>query len=1119
MILTSNISNFKKNMMRKFTSMQKVFSFLAVMLFAFQSFAQVTTSSISGLVADAKGEGLPGATVVAVHVPSGTKYGTVSNTAGRYILPSVRVGGPYKITFTFVGYKEAVKEGVITNLGTSANVNVKLDEAGTFLDEIKVTSSRSDIFSSDRTGASTTIGKQALQSLPTIGSRSINDFTKYNPQGNGRSFGGQDSRLNNFTIDGSVFNNGFGLGSDSQAGGRTNSTAISLDAIEEVQVNIAPFDVRQSGFVGAALNAVTRSGTNEVQGSVYHSFRNNGKNYIGTEARGLPVTIGTFDEKITGFRLGAPIIKNKLFLFVNGEFQRRTQPASAFVAKGSSVAGNPTRVEKADIDALSAFMNTKFGYETGPYEGYDDETTSDKFLARLDYNINDNHKATIRYTFHNSQDYVTISNSSSAGFGNRINANSMSFKNSGYLIQDNTRSIVAELNSTFGGKAANNFIIGYDKQNEDRAYAGALFPVIDILNNNQTYLSTGMDPFTPGNKLNYGTFHITNNYTIFKNKHTLTLGANYENYKSSNLFFPASQGAWVFNNLADFYASANGNKDVTVNLFQYRYSALEGGAEPLQILKVNKFDFYAQDDYQVSRNFKLSYGLRASVIALVNTALENKTISGQNYKDIEGAAYKINTGAMPGTKVLWEPRLGFNWDVTGKRTTQLRGGSGIFTGRPPYVFISNQIGNNGILTGFIEQRNTKAFPFVANASVYAPSTPTLPSTFDIAATDANYKFPQVWKTNIAIDQKLPFGLVGSVDFLYNKFLNTALYFDANLETATGKFTGSDTRDRFPGSGLTGANLTNAIRINDNVSRAAVLTSKSTGENVSLTFKLEKPWTKGFYGMVAYTYSQTRDLMSAGSIASGSFTGARSVNGNNRLDLSRSDFDLPNRVVGALSYRLEYGGAIGGSSQVSIGYVGGTGTSRYSYTIAGDMNGDGIAGNELLFVPSKGTDLTFVNTAAIGGVVYTPAQQAEAFDKFIDQDPYLSKRRGQYAERNGAILPWLNQYDLSFIQEFFVNVKGKRNTIQIRADIQNFANLLNSDWGVGQFVSNTSPLAFVSVTAAGVPQYRLNTQTKRTLNTDGKSTTSTTSLLKDTFQYRTGAGDVWNAQLTLRYIFN
>lgn len=1105
-------------MMRKSTFLRLAFSLIASILFAIQGFSQVTTASIAGNVTDDKGEGLPGATIVAIHVPSGTKYGTVTNVTGRYTIPAVRVGGPYKITTSFVGYKDQVKEGIITNLGSTANVDFKMAEEGKTLDEVVVSATRSDIFSSERTGASTTISKQALQALPTIGSRSINDFTKYNPQGNGRTFGGADSRLNNFTIDGSVFNNGFGLGSEAQAGGRTNSTAISLDAIEEVQVNVAPFDVRQSGFVGAGLNAVTRSGTNEIQGSVYHSFRNNGKSFVGTEAKGLPVTIGTFDEKIYGFRLGAPIIKNKLFVFVNGEFQRRTQPALSFVARGSSNPGNATRVEKSDIDALSSFMNTKFGYATGPYEAYDDETTSDKFLARLDYNINDKHKATLRYTFHNSQDYVTISNSASAGFGNRINANSMSFKNSGYLIQDNTRSIVAELNSTFGGKSANNFIIGYDKQNEDRAYAGAIFPLIDILNNNQTYMAVGMDPFTPSNKLNYGTFHITDTYTIFKGKHTYTLGANYENYKSNNLFFPASNGVWVYNSLDDFYKAANGDASVVANTFQYRYSALEGGAEPLQVLKVNKFDLYAQDDYQVSRNFKLSYGVRASIIGFGNTALENKTISAQTYRGLEGEAYKINTGEMPAAKILWEPRIGFNWDVTGERTTQLRGGSGIFTGRPPYVFISNQIGNNGILTGFIEQRNTTAFPFVQDPSVYRPATPTLPSTFDIAATDASYKFPQVWKTNVAVDQKLPFGLVGSIDFLYNKFLNSALYFDANLEPATSSFTGPDTRARFPGSGLTGSNLTNALRINDNVSRAAVLTSKSAGENVSLTFKLEKPWTKGFYGMLAYTYSRTRDLMSAGSIASGSWTGARSVNGNNNLGLAFGDNDIPNRVVGAVSYRLEYGGKFGGSSQVSIGYVGGSGTGRYSYTIAGDMNGDGVAGNDLLFVPNRASDLTFENVT-YGGVTYTPAEQAAAFDKFIDQDPYLSKMRGKYVERNGAILPWLNQYDLSFIQEFYMNVGGKRNTIQVRADIQNFANLLNSNWGVGQFVSNTSPLVYRSVTAAGVPVYRLNSQTTRTLNPDGATTTSTTSILKDTFQNRSGSGDVWNAQLTLRYIFN
>jgi hypothetical protein len=1104
--------------MNQKTTFMKLMGFLFISLaFTTSVFAQVTSAAINGQVVDNKGENLPGATVVAIHEPSGTKYGGVTNTSGRYLFPNVRVGGPFRITVSFVGYKEEIKSGIITNLGSTSNVNFKLSESGTMLAEVQVTANRSDIFSSERTGASTTIGKEALSALPTIGSRSISDFTKYNPQGNGRSFGGADSRLNNFTIDGSGFNNGFGLGSDAQAGGRTNSTAISLDAIEEVQVNVAPFDVRQSGFVGAAMNAVTRSGTNDIKGSVYFSTRNNSKKFIGTTARELPVAVGTFDEKIIGFRVGAPIIKNKLFIFLNGEFQDRTQPAIPWVAKGSALQGNATRVEKADIDGLSTFMKTKFGYETGPYEGYDDPTTSDKFLARLDYNLNDKNKLSLRYTFHNSQDYVTISNSSSAGFGNRITANSMAFENSGYLIQDNTRSIVAELNTTIGGNASNNLIVGYDKQIEDRGYMGPLFPTVDILNNNQTYLSVGFDPFTQGNKLNYGTFHITDNYTLFKGKHTFTLGGKYENYISNNMFFPASNGVWVYNSLDDFYKSANGDKSIVAERFQYRYSALPGAADPMQVLKVNKFDIYGQDEFAVSSKFKLVYGLRASLVSFGNTALENTTISGQSYKDLDGQSYKINTGTLPAPKLLWEPRVGFNYDLTGKKQTQLRGGSGIFTGRPPYVFVSNQIGNNGILTGFIEGRNTSAYPFTADPTVYRPATPTLPTTFDIASTDPGYKFPQVWKTNLAVDQKLPFGLVGSFEFLYNRFINAVRYFDANLEPATGKFSGPDGRDRFPGSGLTGSGLANAIRINDNVSRAAVMTTNSQGSNTSFTFKLEKPWTKGFYAMLAYTRGITKDLMSAGSIASGSYTGARSINGNNMLDLAYGDFDIPHRVVGALSYRINYGGAFGGASQVSVGYVGGSGTGRYTYTISGDMNGDGIPGNELMFVPQKASDLTFVSTT-ISGVTYTPEQQAEAFDKYINQDPYLSKMRGKYVERNGAILPWLNQYDLSFIQEFFVKTGGKRNTIQVRADIQNFGNLLNSNWGVGQFVSNSSPLVFNSVTSAGVPRYRYNTQTTRTLKADGTVATAT-ELLKNTFQYRTGTNDVWNAMLTLRYIFD
>ncbi len=1107
--------------MRKILLSKVAFLLLFAVSATFSVLGQVTTSAISGVVSDDKGSGLPGATVIAIHEPTGTKYGTTTRVDGNYNLVNLRVGGPYKVTISFVGFSPKAEEGIFTSLGSNNIVNFKMLEEGKALNEVVVTASRGGIFGSGKTGTSTTINKQALQTLPTIGSRSINDFTKYNPQGNGRSFGGQDSRLNNFSIDGSVFNNGFGLGSSAQAGGRTGSTAISLDAIEELTVNVAPFDVRQSGFVGAGLNAITRSGSNNLSGSVYHSFRNESKTFNGTAARDIPVKIGKFNESIYGFRLGGALIKNKLFFFINGETQRRVEPVNvsgvAYIAKESTNPGTPTRVATADLNTVTSLLKSKYNYDTGPFEAYDDETKSDKFMARLDYNLSDIHKVTVRYTFHKSQDYVPISNSTSAGFGNRITTNSMSYKNSGYLIQDNTSSIVAEINSN-KGRMANNFIIGYDKQNEDRAYAGAVFPTIDILNNGSTYISAGMDPFTPDNKLNYGTFHITNNLTLFAGKHTITLGANYEKYKSNNLFFPASNGVWVFNSLDDFTKSANGDASIVANKFQYRYSALEGGVAPLQVLKVNKFDLYAQDDIQLNSRFKLSYGIRAGIVSFGNTALENPTISAQQYKDLGGNAYKVNTGTLPGTKILWEPRIGFNYDLKGDQTVQIRGGAGIFTGRPPYVFVSNQIGNNGILTGFIDQANTKAYPFLGDPTAYRPTTPTLPSTFDIAATDPNYRFPQVAKINLAVDQKIfNGGLIASVDLLYNKFLNSVLYWDANLEPATAVFTGPDTRSRFPGSGLTAANFNNAVRINDNVSRAAVMKSTNKGSNYSATFKLEKPWNNGFYAMLAYTYSKTQDLMSAGSIASGSWTGARSIEGNNKLGLAYGDNDLPHRVVGAMSYKLNYG-KDHASTTVSLGYIGGTGTSRYSYTIGGDMNGDGVAGNELFFVPNKASDLTFTTTT-IGGISYTAAQQAAYLDEFIDQDPYLKKMRGQYTQRNAAILPWLNQFDLSVIQEFHVKAFGKRNTFQIRADIQNVGNLLNSNFGIGRFTNNTTPINFVSVSAAGVPTYRLNQQTVKRLTADGKYVQTSVEPLKNSFQYRSSQQDVWNGQLMLRYIFN
>ena len=806
-----------------------ILSLLLSIVVGVSGFAQVTTSTISGVVKTEKGETLPGATVQVVHVPTGTKYGASTNLSGKYVVPAVRVGGPYKVIVSFVGFNQNEQTDINASLGVTTNVDVVLVESSTSLKEVVVTGGgRNSTFSKERTGASQQFSRRELQAIPITGARTIDGITKYNPFGNGSSFGAQDSRLNNFTIDGSQFNNNFGLGSSAQAGGRTGASAISLDAIEQLQVNVAPFDIRQSGFVGAGINAVTRSGSNEIEGSVYQTQRDNSSRYVGDNARGTTVTASKFDEKVQGFRLGAPIIKNKLFIFGNFESIDRTEPGTTWISTGSPLTGSQvSRPTFQQLTDLSKFMKDKFNYETGPFEGYSNTNTSNKFLVRLDWNINDKNKLTTRYVFHNSEAQIGISNSQSAGFGNRTqNINAMSFQNSGYTIQDNTRSLVMELNSKFSNTLHNNLIVSYDKQIENRGYMSQMFPTIDIKEGSTTLTSVGFDPFTPGNKLDYNTFNITNNLTKYMDKHTLVGGFNFQMYQSNNLFFPASNGVYIFNSLADFYKAANesltngGKPSAFVPArFQFRYSALPGAIEPMQTLKSNRLDLYLQDEYNATKDLVLTFGVRANIIGFDNTALENPTITAMTFANGE----KFNTGTMPKTQVLFEPRLGFNWDVKGEKKTQLRGGTGVFTGRPPYVFLSNQIGNNGVLTGFIDVSGAAAaqYGFTADPNKYfIPSTPTLPSTFDLALTNPDYKFPQVWKTNLAVDQKLPFlGLVGSVEYLYNKTINAVHYYEANLQNPVGTLGGVDNRPRFGGTDAT-------VRVNNSVSRRQSLQLKT-----------------------------------------------------------------------------------------------------------------------------------------------------------------------------------------------------------------------------------------------------------------------------------------------------
>lgn len=1093
-----------KNVITQFPVWRLFSVFLLVGFLQSVSIAQ--SASFLGKVTDVNGEPLIGANVVATHMPSGTFYGTSTREDGRFNLPSVRIGGPYRIQATYTGFESFELNDVNLSLGQNFRIDIKLKESTSVLSEVVVTAVENEILNSERTGAATNIKKEAINALPTL-SRSLNDFVRLTPQsrssnvaattGSGTSFAGQDSRFNNLTLDGSIFNNSFGLAS--APAGQTNSSPISLDAIEEIQINLAPYDVRQGGFTGAGINAVTRSGTNQFEGSVFYNTRS--ESLAGDKANGSEVAKSDFSITQTGFRLGGPIMKNKLFFFINGELERRDDPATQFLAARPGLTGdNVTRVEAADLDQLKQFLIDRFDYNPGSYENYLLKTKSDKILAKIDYNISNAHRLSVRYNYLKSSRDVLASNSGSFQ-DRRSNLFALNFSNSNYIINNDIYSGIVELNSVFGTKFSNKLQFGFTANRDYRSSGGGVFPLVDILEDGRNYTTFGYEPFTPNNILNTDTWQFQDNLTMYSGAHTITAGVNFEYFKFDNTFTPTYYGQFVYNSLQDFYDDVNGVDSIQLRRYQLTYSALPGGALPTATTKVAQPGAYIQDEIALMDNkLKVTVGVRVDVPIYANTALKNPVVDTMSFVNEDFESVRYSTDKLPKTNPLISPRIGFNYDIKGDRSIQLRGGTGLFSGRPAFVWISNQVGNNGILTGSSRVDNTYDYHFNPDVTAYIPENATTPSSFNIAVTDPDFKFPQLWRTNLAVDVALPFDFVGTLEGIYNRNLNNVYYIDANQEPSKATYSGADNRPIYAALGLSGGAANNALRINNRLTDAIVLTNTNKGSTYSLTAKLERQFKKGLYTMLAYNFSESKDLITAGSIAFSSWRDNRSVNGNNRPDLAFSDFDQRHRIIGAVSYRLEY--ANHAATTFSL-FMQSSNQGRYTFAVNGDMNGDLLTSNDLLYVPNNGNELQFADVT-VNNVVYTADQQRQAFMAFVDNNDYLSSRKGKYAERNGALLPWLTTFDLSVQQEFFVTVKDRRHTLQLRADFYNFGNLINDKWGVGDIPVNNFPLRFSKVE---------NNQPVYTFAPNNSGVFPTEALRKDI-----SLNSVWQAQLGVRYIF-
>ena len=1112
--------------------MQKRLFFLIAMMLMVSTtiIAQVTTSSMSGKVTigDANGESIIGATVQAVHEPSGTRYTAVTNIDGLFTMQGMRTGGPYAVTVSYVGFQPKTLKGIQLQLAENYNLQVWLSEDANELSEVVITGTASK-FAAEKTGASTNITSQQITNLPTV-SRSITDVTRLSPYGgNGMTFAGRDGRTANFTVDGANFNNNFGLSSNLPGGGNP----ISLDAIEELQVVISPFDVRQTNFIGGGVNAITKSGTNTFKGTAYVYHQNENMRGDAIEREQISGARDKDQKTTYGFTLGGPIIKNKLFFFANAEMVKTPTVVNRWRGSEDGVADPDAKISRttlSDLQAVSDYVKNKYGYNTGSYTSFPADENNYKLLARIDWNITDQHHLALRYNYTKNR-YWSSPNASSMDGGTRMadarmSESSMSFANSMYGMDNLVHTFSLDLNSRLSDNLSNQFLATYSKLDDVRASESSEFPFIDITKNDNNYMALGYELFTWNNAVHNTIWNIKDDLTYYLGKHKIMGGLSFEHQMADNQYMRNGTGYYRYNWEDGMTVDQLFNQTPEIFCLTYGY---DGESKPAARVQFNKAGLYAQDDWSVNDKFKLTYGLRIDGLFFNNSDLmTNNAIYNLDYD-----GRHIDTGKWPGTSVTFSPRVGFTYDVFGDRSLKLRGGSGLFSGRLPLVFFTNMPTNGGLVQYQAQlSANTKiydakkgitkgyenytgAYTTDANGNRYMdmsqfaggpmtsiaqmqeklfsmgfPSTVTsdmgtVPSA--ICGVDPDFKMPQVWKTSLAVDYQIPVSFPFSVTLegIFNKTINDVCISDWAIPSVGGfaRFNGVDNRPIYPAG----------FRTN---TKAFMLENTSKGYGWSANVTLNAQPTEWLSLMAAYTHTVSKEITGMpGSAAESAFTYVPTVEGPNNIRLHNSQYVTPDRFVVSATAHDKSG------NHYSLIYETWRGGYNYSYMTTNDMNGDGY-NYDAIYVP---TDQQ-VND---GLFRFVSTDDQTRFMDYVHNNSYLKNRQGEYAEGYSVYSPWVHRIDFAYKHDFKVNVGATKHTLQLSFDVKNLMNLFNSSWGVSKYLnpaigSDARILKYEGVDADGYATF----STPKAINGSTK-----------TFVPNHAIGQCWYASIGIKYFFN